>query len=710
MTSEPNRARPCNRIGGLLGAVGGALFLSLGAWAQVSPTYSEAQAAAGKVVYDRQCKSCHGETLDDGEFGPVLRGPDFLVRWSGKSVEELFHYTVERMPVTQPGGLSEDEYINLVAFMLAGNGVYAGEALTTANQKQMTLPTTTSSVGLVAAGVKLPPNPVARPNPLARIRPVTEQMIASPPDESWLGWRRTRDAQGFSPLKQITNKNVGKLQLGWSLALPPGPNQMTPIVHDGVMFVHAFNEVVQAIDAVTGDILWQYNYRLPKEIQPVTKKSMAILDNMLFVPTSDARMIALDVKTGNVIWNTDVGAVAPGSAGSGIWQSYSISGGPIIAKGKVIFGTRGPKPFIVALDAKTGKEAWRFLTLPKPGELGGETWNGLDWDKRSGGVIWTPGSYDAVTNLVFFGPSPTYDTKPLRDRLPGKNNDALFTNTTLAINPDTGKLVWHFQHLANDQWDLDWAYEREIVTLGKGKSARRALVTSGKMGLHDLLDPATGQYLYSIDLGMQNIVTAIDPKTGAKTINEDLVPGDGTTKLICPHAGGGKNYNPSGFDPGAQVLFVPFSENCMDLHPVPEGQRGSLTTGVRWAVRPAMNSDGYNGRLAAINLDTKKTMWITRERTPFVTGTLPTAGGVVFAGGVDRYFSAYDSRNGKKLWTTRLNDVPNSNPISYAVNGKQYVAIITGGGAPHTTDSINLTPEVKNPIFRTSSIWVFQVN
>ena len=687
-----------------------ALLLCSTASAQVSPTYSVDQSAKGKAVYEKQCALCHGPNLDDGEFGPVLRGPEFLVRWSGKSVEDLHTYTAETMPSTSPGSLSQEDYLNLVAYMMARNEIYAGPPLTLAAQKDMRLPTTDSSVGLVAAGVKLPPNPVARANPLDKFRPVTEAMLASPPPESWLGWRRTLDAQGFSPLKKINKSNVGKLQLAWSLALPPGPNQATPIAHDGVIFVHSFKDIVQAIDAESGDILWQYTHRLPKDILPTTKKSMAILDNMLFLPTSDAHMVALDVKTGNVLWNTNVGEVKPTDGGkSGIWQSYTISGGPIIAKGKVIFGTRGPKPFIVALDARTGKEAWRFLTLPKPGTTGGDTWNDIKWEDRSGGAIWTPGSYDAKSNLVFFGPSATYDTGPLRNRLPGKNNDALFSNTTLAINPDTGKLVWHFQHLKNDQWDLDWAYERNVFDVGVGANAKRALVTSGKMGLHDVLEAATGKYLYSIDLGMQNIVTAIDPKTGEKTINTDLIPGDGKTKTICPHAGGGKNYNPSGYDPNTKILYVPFSENCMDLVPVGPGQRGSLSTGVRWAVRPAMNSDGLNGRLAAINLETKKTEWITRERSPFVTGTLPTAGGVVFAGEVDRTFSAYDSANGKKLWTTRLSDTPNNNPIAFEVNGRQYIAVTTGGGSPHTTDSINLTPEVRNPSFRTGAVWVFEV-
>lgn len=674
-----------------------ALLLAPVAHAQESPSYSAEQAAAGQKIYEKQCVLCHGAGLDDGEFGPMLRGDDFLQRWSGKSVEDLFHYVSDTMPTAQPGSLSQDEYLNVLAYLLSKNGIVAATPISLTAQKTMMLPTTTANLGMIAAGVKLPPNPAARPSPLLKITPVTEEMLAKPPSKDWLDWRRTQDAVGFSPLKQINKTNVGKMQMVWSLALSPGPNQGTPLVHDGVLFVHSFKDIVQAIDAVTGDILWQYTYRLPKDVTPTPKKSIAIFGTTLYMPTSDAHIVALDVKTGAVVWDKGPG---PG---------FTMSGGPIVAKGKVIYGTRGPKPVIIALDAKTGAEAWRFNTIPKPDEPGGDTWNNMAYADRNGGTIWTAGSYDKENNLVFFGPAPTYDTKPLRNLVPGANNDALYTNATIALNPDTGKLVWYYQHLKNDQMDLDWAYERQIMTVGKGANARRVLVTAGKAALHDALDPKTGKYLFSFDLGMQNYITKVDPKTGEKTVDPELIPGDGKSKFICPSAGGAKNYNPSGFNPTSGLLFVPLVEACMDLVPLPTGQRGLLSTGVRTNIRPMPDSDGNYGRLVAVDLATKKPVWITRERAPIMTSTLPTAGGLVFAGAIDRTFSAYDDKTGKRLWSTRLSDVPNSNPISYEVNGRQYIAVVTGSGGVRTTNFVNMMPEIKNPTMRTAQIWVFEV-
>jgi alcohol dehydrogenase (cytochrome c) len=421
------------------------------------------------------------------------------------------------------------------------------------------------------------------------------------------------------------------------------------------------------------------------------------------VATSDAHIVALDVKRGNVVWDSAVGS----------GPDYRMTGGPLVAKGKVIVGTSGRAPggnFIVALDADTGKEAWRFATIARPGEPGGESWNGLPLEKRNGGSVWTPGSYDPVLNLVFFGPAPTYDTGPLRDRLDGKvTTDALFTNATIALNPDTGTLVWHFPHLPNDQWDLDWAFERQVMKLQVRGGVKTVVVTAGKPVIFDVVEAETGKYSFSMDLGLQNIVTAIDPETGDKTIDRRTIPGDGETKFICPHAGGGKGWTPSSYNPNTKVLFVPLAESCMNYTPVPDGERGFLSTGVRLTLVPPRNSDGKYGRLEAINLETRKSIWVDRQRAPLTTGTLATAGGLVFAGSMDRVFAAYDDATGKKLWSTRLNDVPNSNAITYTVNGKQYVAVVVGNGGAYATMFASLVPEILNPPDRSAAIWVFEV-
>ena len=413
------------------------------------------------------------------------------------------------------------------------------------------------------------------------------------------------------------------------------------------------------------------------------------------------------MRTGKVEWDTPL--VPAGVRG------YRMLGGPLVAKGKAIVGTAGAAPggnYIVALDAETGREAWRFDTIAKPGQLGGNSWNGLPIEKRNGGSVWNPGSYDPETNLVFFGPAPTYDTAPLRDRVPDPsvNTDALFTNATVALNPDTGQLAWHYSHLPNDQWDLDWAFERQIFDMNVNGANRRVVVTAGKIGIFDVLEARTGKYLTSMDLGFQTLVKAINPATGAKTIDrEHITPGDGTAKFLCPHSEGGKNWIPDAYNPKSKLIFVPLVESCQDLAPVAAGERGLLSTGVRLSLRPPPNTDGNYGRLEAINLETKKSVWVHRQRATSTTGALATAGGLVFAGYVDRGFSAFDEATGKKLWHTRLTDVPNSNAISYAVNGKQYIAVVAGNGGNHARLFMRMMPEIKNPANRSASVWVFEV-
>jgi alcohol dehydrogenase (cytochrome c) len=379
-----------------------------------------------------------------------------------------------------------------------------------------------------------------------------------------------------------------------------------------------------------------------------------------------------------------------------------------------MIGTTGRAPggnFIVAMDAQTGQEAWRFYTIAQPGQPGGNSWNGLPADKRNGASVWVPASYDQKLNLAFFGPAQTYDTGPLRNASDEGDvtNDGLYTDSTLAIDVDTGKLVWFFQHQPNDQWDYDWAFERQVLQLPVNGTQKTVVITGGKQAIFDTMEADTGKYVFSFDLGVQNVVTAVDPKTGEKIIDQKLVPGDGETKFTCPHAGGAKSWLPSSYNPGTKMLYVTLVEACMDLTPVGPGGRGSLSTGVRWSVRPRPDSDGKYGRVQAINLESRKSVWMERQRAPQSTGALATAGGVVFAGALDRSLIAYDDMSGKELWRTRLGDVPSNAPISYAVNGRQYVAVVVGNGGAQANTFPALVPEIRNPPDRGAAVFVFEL-
>lgn len=557
--------------------------------------------------------------------------------------------------------------------------------------------------GRLAADAKLPPWPTVF-NPLDSITPVTDSMLNHSPAGEWLTWRRTYDDMGFSPLRQITTVNVKDLRVAWSLTLPAGPNEATPLVHDGVLFVHSFGDNVQALDAATGDELWHYARKLPEGTHPSVKRNMALYGDKIYVGTSDAHVVALEVKTGNVVWDRAI------TSGGG-----TLTGGPLVAKGKLMQGIGGGRPggaYISALNAETGEDGWRFYSIARPDQLGGNSWNDVPLEKRSGGSVWTAGSYDPDLNLVFFGPGNTYDTGPLRNPVvrAGVTNDALFTNTTVAINPDNGKLVWFYQHMPNDQWDMDWGFERQIVSLrGANGQTRKLVVTASKAGIYDAVEAESGKYAFSFDMGLQNFITSIDSVTGAKTFDQNLIPGAGKPVMICPHAGGGRNWIPGAYNPDSRVLYVPANETCMNLNPVTPGEDPYFSTGVVVRLRPRPGSDGRYGRLQAINLDTKKTIWTERQRAPQTTGVLATGGGLVFAGALDRWLTAYDDASGRVLWRVRLNDVPNSAPITYMANGNQYLAIVVGYGGAQAMSFPQLTPEIPLPVVRSSAIWVFEL-
>ena len=677
-----------------------------------APTYTAAQASLGQSAYRTSCASCHGNNLDDGAFGPPLKGVPFIQKYGGRSVESLYTVSATRMPTTAPGSLPAPVYAQIVAYVLQQNAIVAGTEELPADPARlsaMTIPQ--GGFSIMAFSPYTPPAPrVTRPNPLDRYTAVTDEMLGAPASSEWLSWRRTWDAHGFSPLAQITKANVANLRVAWSWSLPPGSNEGTPLVHDGVLFVHGMGDRVQSLNAQSGDLLWEYRRQLPQGVAPTVKRGMALYRDRLYIGTSDANVIALDARTGKLVWDTRIGDTR---------VREGVAGGVLAARGKIMVGTTGTGvgakpggPQIVGLDAETGRIAWRVNTIAQPGQPGGESWNGIPIEKRSGASVWTTGSYEPTTGLAFFGTGNTYDTGPLLppSTAPGVTNDALYTNTTLAIDPDTGRIVWHFQHHRRELWDLDWAFERQIVDLPVRGQTRRLVLTAGKIGIYDAVEAATGRFVFSIDLGLQNIVTAIDPETGEKSIDAGQIPDDRSVKFVCPHGAGVKNYPPASYNPSSKVVFAPLTEACMDVFPIPGGAgRGALSSGVNWGIRPRENSDGKYGRLEAINLETRKAVWVTRDRAPMTSGVLATAGGVVFAAAFDRFLRAFDDATGKVLWQTRLNDVSSAIPITYSVNGKQYLAVATGQGGFHAASYAVLVPELVSPPDRSAMLWVFEL-
>jgi alcohol dehydrogenase (cytochrome c) len=674
-------------------------------------TFTAGQAALGRTVYAQQCGNCHGRNLSGSEFATPLNGNAFSLNWGGRPAGALFTFIRTRMPPAAPGSLSAQATAGLLAYLLQINGARPGEApLATdaallAVQRIARNPVSPAPPMMPLSPLSPPVPKVFLPNPLDQITPVTDAMLRTPSPGDWLLWRRTYDDQGFSPLRQITRQNVGELRVAWAWTLPNGRNETTPLVHDGVLFVASWGDNIQALNAATGDLLWQYSRTLPPDARLSVRRNFAIYGDRLYVPTSDDHVVALDVRTGTVVWDRPVASYREG------WQT---TGGPLVAKGKVLQGVVGQSPgggAVVALDAQTGNEVWRFHTIARPGEAGGNSWNGLPLEKRSGASVWTAGSYDPQLNLAYFGVGQTYDTGPLLHSInqPGITSDSLYTDSTLALDPDTGRLAWHFQHVHNDQWDLDWAFEQALIDLPVNGTPRRLVVTSGKMGIIEGMDAATGQYLFSKDLGIQNVISGIDPKTGEKTINPEVVVGDGKPHTICPHPGGGRNWNATSFNPDTKVLYVPMVESCMDLIPAAPGERGNLSSGYNWTIRPRPDTDGRYGRTEAINLETRAVLWQDRQRAPGTTCLLATAGGVVFSGSLDRFLRAYDDTSGRLLWEVRMNDVPSSCPISYRVKGRQYIAMVVGNGGIETQTFPTIVPEIQNPQAHASSIWVFEL-
>jgi alcohol dehydrogenase (cytochrome c) len=656
------------------------------------------QTIAGKPAYDAHCASCHGADLSGAGPAVALRGPAFIEKWANKPASTLFE-AVRRMPPGRPEVISATEAANIVAYILLSNGFPTGARPFPATEELLATLTIATPEAMSAGTTRQPL--VIAPRASSRIEklsPVTDEALRRPSPNDWLQWRRTYDAYGFSPLNQIDRDNVAKLQLVWSWSLPHGDNMMTPIVRDGVMFAFSHGDVVEALDATNGELLWRFERNMRPGATFHGKKGVAIHGDRIFVPTSDMHVLALDARTGVVVWDHAIDTDGQ--------FDFRIKSAPLIAGGNVILGISGftgrGGNFILALDLTTGQEAWRFKTVAQPGQPNGESWNGLPAESRTGGSVWVGGTYDPDLDLVFYGAAPTYNTMPLRQARPGFTNDALYTNATIALNPKNGELVWFFQHQKNDQLDHDWAFERQIVELNVDGALRKTVVTIGKQAIVEALDAATGKYRFSIDLGMQNVVQSIDPHTGEKTLNPAAIPAPGqilqraTLPGICPDLLGARNLMSTAYDPRTRTLYVPLTDTC--VHPWPNGEQ--------WQKQPDESTLGSYGILRAIDLQTRATVWTAREHAPPASGALATAGDLIFMGSVDRWFRAYDARNGKVLWKVRLDNAPASYPVTYSVDGKQYVTVATNEGFVHV-EAMLRTAKLQRPPNRGATLWTF---
>ena len=293
---------------------------------------------------------------------------------------------------------------------------------------------------------------------------------------------------------------------------------------------------------------------------------------------------------------------------------------------------------------------------------------------------------------------------------PGVTNSALYTDSTLAIDPDSGALKWAFQHFPNDQWDLDYAFERQLIRLPVFGAQRTVAVTAGKLGIYEGVDAETGEFVFAFDVGLQNIVTAIDPETGAKAINQELIPKrDGKVRLVCPHGAGVKSFLPASYNAATQILIAPLAEACMDVFPIPGGgeQRGALSSGGNWGIRPVPGGDGKIGRLEAIDLGKRKPCgpFASVRRKPPACSR-PRAGSCSRRRSIGT-FALQRRPTGAKLWEQRLNDVSSSSPITFRLDGNRYVAIVTRQGGFHAGSFAPLVPDLKSPPDRGAAVWVF---
>jgi alcohol dehydrogenase (cytochrome c) len=548
-----------------------------------------------------------------------------------------------------------------------------------------------------------------KPSPLRTLQPVknfvtvTDQTIRAPKAEDWVFYRGNYQAWGWSALDQISTRNVKGLQLVWSRAMSPGINQATPLVYNGVMYLGNPGDVIQAIDAVTGDLMWEYRHPLEttdmRNQLGQRKRAIALYGDNVYTVTWDNHVLALDARTGAKVWETDRGG-----------DLYvSNSSGPIVANGVVMAGSTcqysGYGCYVTGHDARTGKELWRNTMIPRPGEPGDETWAGSPYESRWMTGVWGHLTYDPELDLVYYGSSGVGPASEAQRKMPGATMAG--TNTRFAVRPKTGEVVWKHQVLPRDNWDQECTFEMMTMTTAvnpdssvmlsvnpaaRGKPRKTLTGVPCKTGIAWSFDAATGEFLWARATNEQNLVAKIDGK-GLVTVNENAVLKEiGKTYHVCPTYNGGRDWPYGAYNPRSNVMYVQLANVCIDS--TARADRGPQPEFVYNTTNVGKFSSGKDrvGRIDAISVETGRTVWSWETRVSNYAPILATAGGLLFNGSMDRYLRALDADKGTVLWQTRLASQVVGSPISFAVNGRQYIAITAGGGTIAATQ-LQPTPE-----------------
>jgi len=505
----------------------------------------------------------------------------------------------------------------------------------------------------------------------------------------WNAWRH-------SELSQVNVDNVRKLSVQWVFQTGDDAEglQTTPIVKDGVMYVSTSSNLIFAIDAKTGDVLWKYDAKPgPPGVYRYQNRGVAVGHGLVFMGTVDNRAVAVDAKTGREVWQVQVQDQKQ--------CGCNITGAPLLVKDKIVFGGTGGdlayRGSITAFDAKSGDFAWRFYITPAPGEPGNETWAGDSW-RYGGGAPWMTGSFDADLDLIYWG---TGNAAPDVDGSV-RMGDNLYTASVVALDPDTGKLKWHYQEVPHDVWDYDAAFEILLVDLPVKGKMRQLLLHPTKSGYTWVLDRTDGEFIAAWPMVDTTWVAGITED--GKLIGR-VEPKAGKPVTVCPSVGGGKSWNQAAFSPLTNWIYIPTQNSCSALHVrTQEPTPGQGYIGGFWKGEPS-GKENFSS-LTAFDPLTGEKRWEQPYKYSLLSSILSTAGGLLFYGDAEGHFIARDARSGDEVWSFQTGSGHRGSSVTYEIDGRQYIATPTGWGSM-AAGGRGRWPELRRLPTKSASVFVF---